>query len=578
LASVLHRSGDERATVPTIVLPISGRGLVVTDRLCWAVLGVAMAAAAGLILYLNRGTTFFVDQLVFLYTTPGLGVDNVLDPHNGHLIATTRLAYKAILETFGADYVAFRVLAVGSVLLSAGFFYALVKRRIGALPALAPTLVLLVLGSAWQHVVGPIGFTPVFSIALGLAALLALERGDRRGDLAACALLIASVASYTTGLPFLVGVAISVLLRPDRRERAWIFLLPLLLYAAWWLWSLSTETSSQGETTLNNVLLIPSWAIESLAVVLASISGLGFDFAGEVPPHIDPGLGRALAVLAILALVLRIRLGSVPVALWASLGIVLTWWALGAIAFGTTRTPDSVRYIYMGAVGVLLVAAGGAGGKRFSKLGLIVLFGVCAVSLATNVIMLRAGASHLRTIATTERAEFTILELARDRIDPSFDPGVALGADSPLGLTGSRAEVYFGVADRYGSLAMPLSELELESEKLRAHSDRLLAAALGLRLVPEQSSAPEKGCARVDSPDGRQTIAFELPAGGAALRPEGAGAAPMKVGRFATDPRVEVGSLSAGRRSVLRIPTDASPKPWRASLTGARSVTVCPLA
>jgi hypothetical protein len=96
--------------------------------------------------------------------------------------------------------------------------------------------------------------------------------------------------------------------------------------------------------------------------------------------------------------------------------------------------------------------------------------------------------------------------------------------------------------------------------------------------VPEQSSAPEKGCARVDSPDGRQTIAFELPAGGAALRPEGAGAAPMKVGRFATDPRVEVGSLSAGRRSVLRIPTDASPKPWRASLTGARSVTVCPLA
>jgi hypothetical protein len=158
MATVPHRVGEERTSVPRIVLPITSRGLVVTDRLCWGMLGAAMAVAAALILYLNRGTIFYLDEISWLYETPNLdSVGDVLERHNGHLIATTRLTYKAILETIGAEYVAFRLIAVSAVLLSAALYYALVKRRIGALPALAPTLVLLFPGSAWQHVVGPIG-------------------------------------------------------------------------------------------------------------------------------------------------------------------------------------------------------------------------------------------------------------------------------------------------------------------------------------------------------------------------------------------------------------------------------------
>src|SRR5215207_8785599 len=79
MASVPHRLGEERATVPRIVLPITSRGLVVTDRLCWGILGAAMAVAAGLILYLNRGTTFFVDEIGFLYSSPRLDASYVLE-------------------------------------------------------------------------------------------------------------------------------------------------------------------------------------------------------------------------------------------------------------------------------------------------------------------------------------------------------------------------------------------------------------------------------------------------------------------------------------------------------------------
>ena len=42
-----------------------------------------------------------------------------------------------VLETVGLEYAVFRVIAVASVLLSAGLFYVLAKRRIGSLPALA---------------------------------------------------------------------------------------------------------------------------------------------------------------------------------------------------------------------------------------------------------------------------------------------------------------------------------------------------------------------------------------------------------------------------------------------------------
>jgi hypothetical protein len=470
---------------------------------------------------------------------------------------------------------------VCTVLLSAGLFYALIKRRIGALPALAPTLVLLFFGSAWQHVAAPIGFTPVFAIAAGLAALLALGRGDRRGDLAACGLLVVSVASYTTGLPFVVGTAISVLLRPDRRRRTWIFLIPLILYAAWWLWSLSTGTSSEEETKLTNVLLIPAWTAESLATVTAALSGLGFSLQGNplqenVVSRVNPAWGYVLAVPVVMAFVLRIRRGNVPAAVWASLGIVLTWWALGALAAGTPRPPDSLRYVYMGSVGVLLVATAAAGDVRFSRLGLMALFGACAISLATNGKLLHDRTALLRQVSATERAEFAMLELARPDVDPAFNSAQAPGTESPFSLVEAPAAAYFGIVDRYGSLAMPLSDLEREPKGVRAYADRVLASALALRPEPMPHTASE-GCTRVRSPDDGQTIALELPSGGASLRPDGSRAVPVTLGRFAAGPTAEVGSLAAGEASTLSIPTDASPTPWRASFAGARAVTVCPL-
>ncbi len=576
MASVPHKVGADHPSASRVVLPITSRGIELTDRVCWGILAVAMAIAAGLILYLNRGTTFFLDEPTWVFQTPGLGPSDVLDPHNGHLIATTRLVYKAILETIGAEYVAFRVLAAATVLLSAGLFYALARRRIGAVAALAPTFVLLFFGSAWQHVVVPVGFTVVFSIAAGLAALLALERGDRRGDIAASALLVLSVATYTTGLGFLVGAAVSVLLRPDRRRRAWIFLIPIALYAAWWLWSTSSVESPRGETRASNFLLIPNWAADSLAVVTAALTGVDFDFTREGSPNVDLTWGRVLAVVAIIALALRIRKGNVPASLWASLGIVLTYWALGALAFGVDRTPDAIRYLYMGGVGVLLVATDAARGIRFSRLGLIALFAACALSLVTNLAILRDAGAYFRTFSDTAGAELAMLELSRGTVDPDFDPTRLPGFISPLVQSGARAGTYFTVVDRYGSPALPVSELERKSAVVRENADLVLSSALDLRLEPA-ARLPAEGCRQVRADPATGIATFELPSGGATLLARATGPAEVTVGRFADSPGIGVGSLAPGEAATLPIPADDASKPWRASVGGARSVKACPV-
>jgi hypothetical protein len=563
--------GEQRASAPRVVLPITSRGLELTDRVCWGLLATAMAIAAALILYLNRGTTFYLDELTWLYASPALDTPGeVLEPHEGHLIATTRLVFKAILETVGLEYAAFRVIAVASVLLSAGLFYVLAKRRIGGLPALAPTLVLLFLGSAWQHVVIPVGFPITLSVAAGLASLLMLERCDRRGDIAASLLLVVSVATYTTGLAFLVGVAISVLLRPDRRRRAWIFLVPLVLYAAWWLWSLSADASAESEVTASNVLVIPNWVADSLASVMAGLSGLGYDFADATPDVIDSAWGRILTALALVALAIRIRRGGIPPPVWAFLGIGLTYWVLGALASGAFRTPDSVRYMYMGSVAVLLVGVAALPPLRLSRRGLAILFAVAALCLGSNFALLRDAGGRFRDYSAVVQSRLAALELARDRVDPSLD---APDAD----LVQAPASAYFAVLDGYGSAAYSLAELQRQGEDVREAADRGLTDALQLRLEASRPAVRSDRCEVVFGDTPGAAVLVDLPRGGAALRARGPSAAALTLGRFADLPSAELGSLSPGRPATLRIPPDASPTPWRTAVAGASSVEVCEL-
>ena len=73
---------------------------------------------------------------------------------------------------------------------------------------------------AWQNILWPFQVGWLLSLAAGLGALLALDRGDRRGEAAACALVALSLASSGIGVAIAAGVLVDVLWR--RPRAAWI--------------------------------------------------------------------------------------------------------------------------------------------------------------------------------------------------------------------------------------------------------------------------------------------------------------------------------------------------------------------
>src|SRR5262249_59595674 len=123
-----------------------------------------------------------------------------------------------------------------------------------------------------------------------------------------------------------------VLLRGDRWRRAWIFLVPAGVYLLWLVAApkLSGLVYLSGTgLRLENALLIPSFVGEAAAAVAAAASGLSYDFANPTSGDVTyPVWGVVIAVIAVIALVFRLRRGPVPAALWVSLAVLLRFWGL----------------------------------------------------------------------------------------------------------------------------------------------------------------------------------------------------------------------------------------------------------
>jgi hypothetical protein len=537
-----------------------------------------MALATALLLYLGRGTTYSIDELPWLIESPDLGLGEALRPHNGHLILTTRLLYKGILEVFGSDYLAFRLLATASVLLTSGLVFVYAKRRVGPWVALAPSLVLLVFGSDIVHVLVGNAITVLVAISCGLGALIALDRDDRRGEIVACLLLCLGVVTYSVAVAFAAGIAVALLAERDRRRRIWIAALPLAIYAGWWLWSLGQPSGSEGQLVYSNVLLIPVWAFQSVAAALGALSGLDFRFAGSAEG--DRPAGTVLAMAGIAALFWWRLRGAVSPRLLGVIAIALALFAIEAVAHTPLfSSPFSPRYLFPGAVVVILVAVEAARGVRWSNRALVVVCVLAAVGIASNIAALRNGARGIRDGYTPNlRAELTGLELAGDRLSPDFDPHTPLDGQNSLVipfaeaavLRASPAQSYLEAVDRYGGAGFEAEQLAQRDDAVRARTDAVLAAALGVRLQPVPIAPPD-GCRRLSSTSG-MSVVFPLTSDATVIESERPAA--VSLGRFASTPTVDLGALAAGRPAALIAPSGSAPGRWQASVDSA-SLRVC---
>ena len=539
---------------------------------CWAVLAAAMALYGALVLWVGRETTLFVDEALLFEGSRGLDAEALLTPLNGHLVLAVRGIYATVFELAGASFVVLQLIQALAGMVVAGLLFELLRRRVGPPAALAPTLLLLFLGSAWEANFIVSGLTNTLSIAFGLGALLALEPGDEKPgqgarDLWACALLVASVSTWSFGIAVTAGVAALVFLQPQRARRLWIVAVPLALYGAWRIWLHAGYAPEHGvDTQIEplNALLVPNFLANEAAAVAGAVSGLNFDFnPGDVlaPFSTESAYGAPLAILAILLLALRLRRGGARPQLWALLVALLAFWIALALTFGPGRSPTTVRYVYPGAVLVFLLAGEAATGMRPSRTALLALFAALTLALGANLYRLDQGAGFFREYATSLRAELTALELAVERVDPGFtiEPG----------LRSVRAGPYLDAVDRNGSPAFTPDELLAQADEIRTQADAVLASALGVGLDP--TGQPRGPCDMLSGRAG--SLSFEVASPESVVRAQRDGTLALR--RFADTATVPLGQLEADEPMSLDIPSDRSTQPWQAIVTSPGRVEVC---
>jgi hypothetical protein len=538
----------------------------------WIALGIAMLISAILILITAAGESFGIDEMFYLgrlvedsgrvVAFDSLSLEYLFGPYNGHLQLGGKLIYEATFALFGANYTAFVLVNVAALCASVGLLFELIRRRVGALAALAPCILLLFLGFAREVLLWPFDVHTLAAIALGLGALLALERESRSGDVLACVLITLSILTIEVGLAILVGIAVLVALRPGRWRRAWIVVLPAGLYAAWWIWARKFD-QEQSAIELANLDLIPKTVFYSAAAVLGALTGTNPVIPATYITAVT-WFGKGLAVLGAVAIVVRLRLGGVPRALWAWLAVLLFYWVtMGAAA----RPPEGSRYVFFGAVAVLLVAAEAISGRTGKRVTAAV-FVIVALALPANIAQLRSGheTDVLHHDADVSRTEFAMLELAGERVDPDYiassDPNLAaVGGGLFIGIP---AAAYLGSVERNGSPALALEELRSQSDELRRIADVTLAGAIGLEAEVIQPPAGAGRCPVVSPTRGHATASFPLRPGQTAFGPASGRAVTVGLRRFADDQSGTLEEVPPDAWRRLEIPADVAPEPWQA--------------
>jgi len=583
---------------PARALPERASALVARLPPWWSVaaIGLLLVAGAVVLARLTRGTTFWADEWQWILTRRGGGVSTLLDPHNSHLSLVPVAIYKLLLAVFGLHhYLPFRAAVIAAHLICVLLVFVYVRARVGGYAALLGAALILFFGPGWQDILWPFQLAWLIAVSAGVGALLALDRGGRGGDLAACVLLGVSLASAGPGLAVAIGVLVEVLLGRGRRA-LWIPAIPIVLYAVWAL--------GYQHTLLNGhaLLLLPRFVFQAAAGVLSSLTGLG-----DPDVYHDTGAfltwGAPLLILALVAIGWRLRrerpvpprvltLLSLLVGFWLLTGIGRAYVSLGSLVL--TATGDESRYLYVGAVFAVLLAAELARGRPISLPAGILVGVLVLAAVVSNIGTLRDGAGLLRSQAQYTIAELSTLDLSRRFVRPSyvsegfifgivtaaqwFDAERDLGSPAP----GSPVARITALPD-YAKEAADAQLVKLQSLGLTsvgAGAAPALGSAPSIDGLQFATAARDAACvsyrpsAAAPSPTA-SAIELTVPAGGVLLSAGGAPAM-VTVRRFSAQFQ-PLGALNVGGRATFAPIADPATAPWHLQIGADGPVRACGL-
>lgn len=531
-----------------------------------------MSAAAAVLLSHASDLTYFQDSWEFLMHRRDLSVDALIAPHNEHIVAIPVLIEQAALRTFGMDSpMPEFVVLVALLLATAGLVFVYVGRRLGPWPALMAAVLLLFLGPAWQDLLWPFQINFVGSALFGVAALLALEREDRDGDVAACALLVVAFGFSSLGLAFALGAAVDVVQR--RRQRGWrrlyVAAVPLALYAVWYLgWGRDAES----HVSAHNILVSPKYVAEGLAASLDSLLALA-TIAGEAVGRSDWGVVLLIAIAVAIGYALY-RGHRFPSRIWPAVAAAAAFWFLAGFNTIPGREAYSSRYLYVGALFVVLIAADLLRGIRLNRWALVAAGAVTLVAAGFNLTPLREGRDFFESQTALARADLAAIEIAEGSVAPDFALPPEIAGTSFLNEI--RAGEYLQAVGEYGSPAYTESELATAPEPGRRQADVVLANALPIGIEAAAAGPPpgSAGCVAVDGAAGAGPLPLRAGVTTVELAPGPPGA--IRLRRFArAEYPLSSEGVAGGSTSRLIIPRDRARRPWLLQVEARQGATVC---
>lgn len=443
----------------------------------WALVAYALAVVACsiLVMYLGRRLLFFLDEWDWILRRREPSLDGLLEPHVGHLSAIPVAIYQLFLWLFGlTHYGAFRALVLALHLLVGTLVFSYLRRRIDPTLALAGASVLVFYGSGWQDVLWPFQIGFLLSVAAGVAAFMLVPVGTVRADLGVSVCLMIGLGSSSLGIPLVAGLASALVLR-NQWSRLWVVGAPTAVYGCWYL------AYGKPESRVGGGVELARFVVEAAGAVVGSLAGVG-SAAGQV----------LLVVVVPLVVIAGLRadrdrraqligLATVPVVLWILLGI----------SRSGLQPPNASRYLYPGAVFVLLLMAECVRPVHFSKLARAAVVVVAVWAVVWNVGEFRSGRDVLLEASNLARIDLGATDAGIRRVPGWYDPAARIPEVMLL---------YASAFEDLGSPVASVRQLAHGTAAERQRADAFLIRSVGLR-----ASAPTE-------PGGRTPTAVQGPA------------------------------------------------------------------
>lgn len=335
-----------------------GRWEPTSERVAlWTFIAFVVVAGPLLVFHYGEYHWFFRDDFEFITERAANGQPPWLEPHGGaHLSILPRAFFWVQWNLFGlTSYVPFQACVV-ALHLTAVVLIRVLMRRVGVGPwiASATAAIFVLFGPGSQNILWAfqVGFTG--SVVYGLSQLLIADHDGPIGrrDLVALGFGVLAVASSGVGITTTVAVGVAVLLRRGWRAAA-LQTVPLGVLVGAWVLLFDAGSSSKDSASPGQLL---GWLAESYRSTLDAFSA-------------SPVLASAIAGLALVGLVLRVRSSESIAAAVRDSGLVLgvlaggltfvVMTAWGRAATNPSALAASPRYVHILAVSLLpLVALG----------------------------------------------------------------------------------------------------------------------------------------------------------------------------------------------------------------------------